>query len=390
MKKTTTILIILLLATVVGGGFAFSYFLQQRLHSNASPNVSPLDAARVEDLIKKSAQQIEDPSLATVPEDQQDNHQQPAQNTFPCSQSTNFNCYDKYYRGIVKDKSVAAAFADLRIRYNTIPYITSMCHPLAHVIGQAAVDKYPDVSEAYSHGDSLCWSGYYHGVMEGIAFKLGKEKLYSSLNDICADVPGKEKYSFDYYNCVHGLGHGLMAISDNELFDSLKHCDTISGSWEQQSCYGGAFMENVIVDNKEHFTKYLKPDNLLYPCSAADDKYKASCYLMQTSYMLKITHGDFTRVFDICSKAEGSFSAICYQSLGRDASGRSTSNAKITKATCDLGKDYEQKSNCLIGAVKDFISYYHSDKQAKELCMLFDTELQSVCLSTATSYYQIF
>src|SRR3989344_5602310 len=104
MKKTTTILIILLLATVVGGVFAFSYFLQQRLHSNASPNVSPLDAARVEDLVKKSAQQIEDPSLATVPEDQQDNHQQPAQNTFPCSQSTNFNCYDKYYRGIVKDK----------------------------------------------------------------------------------------------------------------------------------------------------------------------------------------------------------------------------------------------------------------------------------------------
>jgi len=149
------------------------------------------------------------------------------------------------------------------------------------------------------------------------------------------------------------------------------------------------FMENVIVDNKNHFTKYLKPDEPLYPCSAADDKYKGTCYLMQTSYMLKVTNGDFSKVFALCSTV-GGFAATCYQSLGRDASGRSISSIEPTKATCGLGKDYDQKSNCIIGAVKDFVSYHHSDVQAKQLCNALETELQSICTSTLNEYYKSF
>ena len=224
--------------------------------------------------------------------------------------------------------------------------------------------------------------------MESIVAKIGKQAITSNLKNICADVPGKERYSFDYYNCVHGLGHGLMALSNNELFDSLKTCDSLVGTWEQTSCYGGAFMENVIVDNKNHFTKYLKPSEPLYPCNAVEGKYKTSCYLMQTSYMLKVTGSDFKKVFDLCTTADPGFEALCYQSLGRDASGQSVSNALQTKATCDLGRDYEQKSNCIVGAVKDFISYHHSDTQALGLCQSLSPDLTQICTDTANSYYK--
>lgn len=149
-------------------------------------------------------------------------------------------------------------------------------------------------------------------------------------------------------------------------------------------------MENVIVDNKNHFTKYLKPGEPLYPCTAVGDKYKGTCYLMQTSYMLKVTNGDFAKVFLLCEQAGDAFRATCFQSLGRDASGRSVSNAETTKNTCNLGKNFEAQSNCVIGAVKDFISYFHSDMQAKELCASLDTGLQSICFSTAESYYKSF
>src|SRR5437867_2527136 len=104
--------------------------------------------------------------------------------------------------------------------------------------------------------------------MERAVSLMGIEKAEKSLNNFCTQIPGKDHYSFDYYNCVHGLGHGIMSITRNELFDSLKICDNLTGSWERQSCWGGAFMENVMADNRNHTTKYLKLDDLLYPCNA--------------------------------------------------------------------------------------------------------------------------
>lgn len=310
----------------------------------------------------------------------------------PCvnDASQKFDCYEQYYQNLVKTQGVSAAFANLRTEFGLNSYISSQCHPLAHVIGSAAVDKYPTVAEAYTHGDSFCWSGYYHGVLEGVVAKIGRQKLPDELNTICDGIPGKASYSFDYYNCVHGLGHGVMAFTQNELFDSLKLCDRISGTWEQSSCHSGVFMENVIVDNKNHFTKYLKPDNPLYPCDAVDAKYKNTCYLMQTSYMLKVTSGNFNKVFDLCSTLEDAYRPTCYQSLGRDASGRSTSDVTATKDACELGKNAEQRSNCVIGAVKDFISYFHSDTQARQLCNALATDLRTLCLSTTESYYKSF
>ncbi len=301
--------------------------------------------------------------------------------------STDFSCYENYYDNLVATKGVEAAFADLKQRYIGNSYVQSQCHPLTHVIGHGAVELYPKVSEAYTHGDSFCWSGFYHGVMEGIIAKIGKKAVVSQLDNICSDIPGKDRYSFDYYNCVHGLGHGLMALTSDELFDSLTTCDNLTGAWEKSSCYGGVFMENVIVDNKNHFTKYLKPAEPLYPCNAVGASYKTSCYLMQTSYMLKVTGSDFKKVFDLCATADLGFEATCYQSLGRDASGQSVSNAEKTKATCDLGANYEQKSNCIVGAVKDFISYYHSDTQALHLCNILSSDLTQICTDTAHSYY---
>ena len=149
-------------------------------------------------------------------------------------------------------------------------------------------------------------------------------------------------------------------------------------------------MENVIIDGLNHKTKYLKPGQPLYPCNILKEKYKSTCYLMQTSYILKVVGGDFMKTFGWCKKAEPAFRNICYESLGRDASGRSSSNVLITNATCMLGKTFEEREHCVIGAVKDFISYFHSDTQAKNLCNSLSDELKSACLVTAESYYKLF
>src|SRR5258708_417656 len=146
----------------------------------------------------------------------------------------------------------------------------------------------------------------------------------------------------------------MMAISNDELFDSLKTCDALSGGWEKTSCYSGVFMENVIVDGKNHFTKYLNPADPLYPCNAVDEKYKERCYIMQTSYMMKVFHADFAKIFATCKKADTGYVDTCYESLGRDASGSTVSNIGRTKQICLMGGDYEARVHCVVGAAKDF------------------------------------
>lgn len=309
-----------------------------------------------------------------------------------CGTEAMSSCYDKFYREKVLKEGIDVAFADLKKRYEGDSFVKAECHQLTHTIGRTAVTKYPDISDAYSRGDSFCWSGYYHGVVESFIQKVGKDNFADgkSLNDICRPLREKSQYSFDHYNCVHGIGHGLMYIHDNELFESLKVCDVLTDSWERTSCWGGAYMENIMADNKNHFTKYLKPEEPLYPCSAVDGKYKEQCYLMQTSYMLRVKGGDFSVVFDLCSSVQPPYNITCYQSLGRDASGQTVSDPVRTKEHCLLGKDETAQSNCVIGAVKDFISYHHSDVQAKVLCASLPEKLSEICFSTAKSYYQIF
>jgi hypothetical protein len=314
----------------------------------------------------------------------------------PGLDASNFDCYEEHFATLVATKGIKAAFQDLRERYPTSPYIRSQCHPLTHVIGREAAKKFGNAGEAYVAGDPFCWSGYYHGVLEGVIGKIGLNNIASQMNSICESIPGKDSYSFDYYNCLHGLGHGVMAITTNELFQALRYCDNLVGDWEQKSCASGAFMENVIVDGKNHFTKYLDPKRPLYPCDAKPEdypdyrKYVATCYLMQTSYMLKVNGGNFAKTFTWCADAEEAFRTTCYSSLGRDASGRSISDPVKTKATCLLGTPGDQQTYCVIGAVKDFISYHHSDVQAKELCNSFEDPLKSTCLSTTESYYKLF
>jgi len=301
-----------------------------------------------------------------------------------------FVCLEKFYTDLVMTKGIATAFGDIKARYETSPAVKGYCHQLTHVIGHAGADLEGGVGAAFALGDPFCWSGFYHGVMEEIMKGVTLDQLPTKVNTVCADIPGKSEYSFLYFNCVHGLGHGLMQLFENNLFDSLTACSNLEGYWERDSCVGGVFMENIMIESRGGVSEYLKVNDPVYPCNAVSSDYKTPCYLMQTSHMLTASQDNFATVFALCSGVEDGYREICYQSLGRDASGRTSSNAEQTKATCMLGSDFVARSNCVIGAVKDFISYFHSDTEAKKFCVSLDTTLTDVCLSTAESYYKTF
>ena len=304
--------------------------------------------------------------------------------------STNFACLQRHYQDLVSGPGVEAAFTELKNELTHNELARSNCHELTHIIGHAAAELYGDVPTTYSRGDSFCGSGYYHGAMEAIVAKIGPDKVLEEADTLCAGL-----YSFDHYNCAHGLGHGFMRIQENELYESLKMCDTLTDDWERKRCYGGVFMENVIDrDNPVHPSKYLKADQPLYPCDVVEDKYKDDCYQRQSSYALETQSNDFTKVFDLCTGVEDDFRPACYQGLGWDASVQSlkmgTGDANINEATrtlCTLGRDHEARSNCVVGAVDYFIRDSYSNARAKAFCEYLGADLRATCLQEAEEYY---
>jgi hypothetical protein len=100
-------------------------------------------------------------------------------------------------------------------------------------------------------------------------------------------------------------------------------------------------------------------------------------------------------VFDLCTRVEGDFRLPCYQGLGWDASVQSlkqgTSDAAIngsTRTLCMLGKEYEARFNCAVGAVDYFIRDSYSNTGAKAFCEYFDAGLRAACLQEAEEYYR--
>jgi hypothetical protein len=308
------------------------------------------------------------------------------------AQASNFTCWKQHYSQLVTQQSPEAAFADFKANYNSNPFVKSNCHQIAHVIGRTAAKQYGDLTQTYAHGDNFCWSGYYHGAIETVAQQLGPTKIIAQLNDVCDKFKKTKQYSFDHFNCVHGMGHGLMAVQGDDLFKALKSCRGYEGNWQQQSCYGGVFMENVMNEiNPGEHSNYLKTSDALYPCDAIDDTYKTQCYLMQTSHALNVEGQDFSKVFGLCATVPSPYDAVCYQSLGRDASGNNSSDQAITIQRCNLGQSPLAQQNCYTGAVKDFISFYHSDKQGLSMCSaITDASLSASCTQVAVEYYKSF
>ena len=309
-----------------------------------------------------------------------------------CAHSTidPFICLANYYKVTTATYGVNIAVADIKKRYTENEEVASECHPLMHLIGNVASTLYPTISDAYLHGDNFCWSGYYHGVLEGVVFKIGLKNLPGAINGICADIPGKAAYSFEYFNCVHGIGHGIMEVENDDVFKSLGMCDTLAGTWEQESCYGGVFMENIINYDHSGTSDFLKKNDLLYPCDAVDTQYKSQCYLGQTSYALQESDYDFAKIFALCATVAAPYRDICDQSMGRDGANQARHLGQVTMDTCWIATNPEDRSNCVIGAAKEIVSYYHSDTQAKTFCDLLDLTNQAMCLSTVAGYYASF
>ena len=101
-----------------------------------------------------------------------------------------------------------------------------------------------------------------------------------------------------------------------------------------------------------HITKYLNNDPL-YPCPILPEQYQASCYFYQTSRMVQLFHGDFTKVASACKQISKKYQPYCFASMGRDVGSYNRGNSVGSITACTNAPTGQLQIECLNGAVQD-------------------------------------
>jgi hypothetical protein len=287
-------------------------------------------------------------------------------------------CVEQAYGNISYNDGPKAAMALIRHRQNTTQ-VKADCHRIVHTIGSAALERYDgNVAKAFSEGDSTCWSGYYHGILEKAFLGAASTKeLASRARSVCDDS-GIRSTAWLAYQCVHGLGHGLMIDTGYNLPLSLRICDRLATNWDQTSCTGGVFMENI-SSSYGFKSPWLRKNDLVYPCDAVKERHKLYCYLMVTSRILQANGYDWKAAARTCARVEQGWVATCFQSFGRDASGFTRQDPPQIMRLCRIAGNGE--NDCVYGAARDLTANDANGKRAARLCEIAPGAVQARCFS---------
>jgi len=265
----------------------------------------------------------------------------------------NFECLEQAFGNMTYNDGPQPALARLTQTSTTDGAIAGNCHRIAHRMGSAALARFKDrVAPAFIAGSPVCASGYYHGIIERAFLGQPKDKLAVVARQLCSD-PQINSKPFLSYQCLHGLGHGLMIYTGYDLPGSLKNCDRLQTHFSRVSCTGGVFMENF---NSSYGvkSKYLRSNDPIYPCNSVAERYKNYCYLLVTANLLRVTKYDQRKTAAGCRKSEPAWVGTCFESFGRDVSGIAGKDPKKALASCSLAGANE--SDCLYGVAREIVN----------------------------------
>jgi hypothetical protein len=289
-----------------------------------------------------------------------------------------FKCLEQAFGNLAYYEGPKPTFQVFDRMMGTDSAVEGNCHRIVHSIGSASLARYKgNVAKAFAEGSASCWSGYYHGILERAFVAADPDDLGTISRRLCDDE-GIRATDYLAYQCVHGLGHGLMIYTGYNLPVSLGVCDQLATDWDQSSCTGGVFMENI--SSSYGFTsKWLKDDDPVYPCNSVKERHRYYCFLMVTSRILQRNGYDWEKTAETCQGVEKDWIDICFQSFGRDASGSTRQNAGEILRLCRFGGRWED--DCVYGAARDITSNDAGARRARLLCERAAGRLRPTCFN---------
>ena len=314
--------------------------------------------------------------------------------------------------GAALDMLESLAVADRAVRAES--------HVLTHAIGINAYSPGDSFTDAFEECTEVFQSGCYHGVVQAYFIATGEPDA-EKVAAICAPYEADPADRWLLFQCLHGLGHGLTMYYGHHLLMALDGCDLLTTDWNRNSCYGGAFMENVVNAVAPHHPaaalvsagtgsedgtgegaeapdhgagahdhgvmamaadiepfEPLRADDPHYPCSILDVKYLTSCYLMQTSAMLWHNDWDIADAASSCLDAPEGWRDDCFMSLGRDISGRTLQDEDDARRECRKSPE-EYRVWCYVGVVRNFVDVTATTDAGFSFCRALEDSAKPRC-----------
>lgn len=285
-------------------------------------------------------------------------------------------CVEEAFGNLTFNAGPQRALAELRRWHEGTPGGRPDCHRLAHRVGAAALARARGrIAAAFSAGDEICASGYFHGVVEQGFAGVPPSRVVATARKTCEDVARLS--GFLEHQCTHGLGHGLMLHTDYDLPFSLKACDALPDRFGVESCAGGAFMEEFAPAGGPGGAGNDTDPDPIAPCRSAPERHKYACYLVVTIRILVRVDNDFRKAAAACRRSEPRWVGACFESYGRDVSGMAIGEPRQVLRNCALAGDHE--ADCLYGAVREIGNADADPRRAAALCRRVPAEHRFRC-----------
>lgn len=214
-------------------------------------------------------------------------------------------------------------------------------HEYAHAVGRALYVKYD------LEGIPLCSNeflyGCYHGAVSEALIKQGVNDI-SKIESSCMNIISKREG--DPGECIHGIGHGLLAINGLSIVPSLVGCDSLEVDINKEYCYQGVFMENKLSDTSN---KNNEINNNWSFCEQFLDRYQSAC----TAYIVNIFGDDdaIQQAGSFCKNAPNKILwRQCMISVSLQITISSINEDEAILDKCRKIKDNNDQSYCIIMA----------------------------------------
>lgn len=299
-------------------------------------------------------------------------------------------CFRPLLEQQLDTKGPRAVLAELDQLQEKRPAFRLECHNMAHVLGRHWIASGKSIADGFREGSNICHSGFFHGMAERVfqgedvsvdeTAHLSPNELRARIAMVCTDQTLRTASRNMRFQCLHGLGHAAVFSLAYNLPLALEMCDVLPTDWDQASCAGGAFMENITGVDRDR--RMLRANDPHYPCSIVSPKHRNSCYGMQTSWMLE-SGMNWDAIISACRTA-GDARLSCFQSFGRDVSPRVRENGPAEFVSLCTQLQPDERSSCIRGAVFALADHTWDGRYAFPFCAAFGEDaLSRECFTEA-------
>jgi hypothetical protein len=268
-----------------------------------------------------------------------------------------------------------AAFAYVDNAIATNPSFAKSCHPVLHHLGNMAFNFYGGYAGAMKYQNEICNSGYTHGILE--MYLSTTPDPDQAIRTACN--PAEE--SFQQWQCFHGLGHGIMFMTNGDVQRSIDRCNSaLPTSYSRQACVNGVAMQQfIVVDHMGNVPK-TNPTSLA-DCKSKQPDYKQDCYFYAPTAYLTVNDGQYASALKWCNDAEPAFVGVCVNGVGSQMMKENINKPETVNKVCEQA-DKLYVSTCISGAVSMSVFFHGSVSAAQQLCENEFKDHSGICEET--------